>query len=367
MSVIESTKQFAPTGTWAADPVHSNVSFEVAYAGVNTFRGSFTRLHRHARRRPARGLGEGRERRREGRAAERPPPDARLLRRRAVPGDHVQGDRAPRVDDNRVEGKGELTIKGVTQPVSSPARSPAAVDRPVRPRAPRAPARDRDRPHAYGVSWNAPNQSGGNYLGERREAHRRARARQAGGLTMKDPGRFRQPARATRTTRASSARRRGRPEGVEVELWDGLVRPADLRPGSRRRRTGKRPPAPGGLGLGGRDPLRDARVQRLRPRRAEERGRLGVAPEARGGAGEQDGRRRSARARGSSAPCGRRPTCAGSSASRAPASSATSFRSLGPTRGSTEGRLLDGELFERLRLVLETLVRGRRPGRQQPA
>ena len=36
MSVIENTKQFAPTGTWAADPVHSNVSFEIEYAGVNT-------------------------------------------------------------------------------------------------------------------------------------------------------------------------------------------------------------------------------------------------------------------------------------------------------------------------------------------
>ena len=38
MSVIES---IAPAGTWNADPVHSNVSFEVAYAGVNNFRGSF--------------------------------------------------------------------------------------------------------------------------------------------------------------------------------------------------------------------------------------------------------------------------------------------------------------------------------------
>ena len=42
MSVAESTKQFAPAGTWAADPVHSNVSFEVVYSGVNAFRGSFT-------------------------------------------------------------------------------------------------------------------------------------------------------------------------------------------------------------------------------------------------------------------------------------------------------------------------------------
>src|SRR3954452_24114172 len=39
MSTIET---FAPAGTWAADPVHSNVSFEVGYAGVNNFRGGFT-------------------------------------------------------------------------------------------------------------------------------------------------------------------------------------------------------------------------------------------------------------------------------------------------------------------------------------
>src|SRR3954462_15759820 len=38
MSTIET---FAPAGTWTADPVHSNVSFEVGYAGVNDFRGGF--------------------------------------------------------------------------------------------------------------------------------------------------------------------------------------------------------------------------------------------------------------------------------------------------------------------------------------
>src|SRR5205823_6615920 len=44
MSVIESTRTFAPAGTWSADPVHSNVSFEVGYAGVNDFRGSFREI-----------------------------------------------------------------------------------------------------------------------------------------------------------------------------------------------------------------------------------------------------------------------------------------------------------------------------------
>ena len=40
MSTITTTKS-APAGTWSADPVHSHVSFEVAYAGTNTFRGGF--------------------------------------------------------------------------------------------------------------------------------------------------------------------------------------------------------------------------------------------------------------------------------------------------------------------------------------
>src|SRR5882762_7048473 len=43
MAVIESTTQkFAQAGSWNADPVHSNVSFEIVYAGVNDFRGGFT-------------------------------------------------------------------------------------------------------------------------------------------------------------------------------------------------------------------------------------------------------------------------------------------------------------------------------------
>ena len=41
MSTLESTT-LAPTGTtWAADPVHSSVAFEVEYAGGSTFVGGF--------------------------------------------------------------------------------------------------------------------------------------------------------------------------------------------------------------------------------------------------------------------------------------------------------------------------------------
>ena len=41
MSTITTPKKTAPAGTWSADPVHSHVSFEIAYAGTNTFRGGF--------------------------------------------------------------------------------------------------------------------------------------------------------------------------------------------------------------------------------------------------------------------------------------------------------------------------------------
>ena len=41
MSTLESTT-LAPAGTtWVADPVHSDVAFEIEYSGVSTFRGSF--------------------------------------------------------------------------------------------------------------------------------------------------------------------------------------------------------------------------------------------------------------------------------------------------------------------------------------
>ena len=163
MSTI--AKQSIPTGTWAADPVHSNVSFEVAYAGTNTFRGSFRDFTAT--------LADGRL---EGAAkvASVDVKDEQLNGHLQTP-DFFDGERFPevafratelrRLEDNRVEGKGELTIKGTTQPVElegviagEPSTDPfgrerlglkleTSIDR-----------------TQYGVSWNAPNQSGGDYV-----------------------------------------------------------------------------------------------------------------------------------------------------------------------------------------------------------
>jgi polyisoprenoid-binding protein YceI len=172
MSVTESTKQFAPAGTWAADPVHSNVSFEVEYAGVNAFRGGFKEF-------TAVLTAGGDEASLEGSAkvASVDVKDDQLNGHLQAP-DFFDGERFPeiafratelrRLEDGRVEGKGELTIKGVTKPIELTGKIAAepVTDPFGRERLGLSLETSIDRNH-YGVSWNAPNQSGGgNYLAD---------------------------------------------------------------------------------------------------------------------------------------------------------------------------------------------------------
>ena len=69
-----------------------------------------------------------------------------------------------RLEDNRVEGKGELTIKGTTQPIQlEGVIAGPSVDVGGRERLGLKLETSIDRTQ-YGVSWNAPNQSGGDYV-----------------------------------------------------------------------------------------------------------------------------------------------------------------------------------------------------------
>jgi len=167
MSVTETTKKFAPAGTWAADPVHSNVSFEVRYSGVNNFRGSFTDFQAVLTGGEAATL-EG-----TAKVASVDVKDEQLNGHLQTP-DFFDASRYPeiafratslqRLDGDRVEGSGELTIKGVTQPVKlSGTLSEPATDPFGRERLGLQLETSIDRTQ-YGVSWNAPNQSGGDYL-----------------------------------------------------------------------------------------------------------------------------------------------------------------------------------------------------------
>jgi polyisoprenoid-binding protein YceI len=156
MSTVSPTKT-APAGSWSADPVHSNLSFEVAYAGTNTFRGSF---HDYSA-----GLKDGVL---EGTAkvASVDVKDEQLNGHLQTP-DFFDADRFPEITFRTSDLEhGELTIKGVTRPVSIAASvSEPNVDPFGRERVGITLEATVDR-NEFGVSWNAPNQGGGNYLGD---------------------------------------------------------------------------------------------------------------------------------------------------------------------------------------------------------
>jgi polyisoprenoid-binding protein YceI len=168
MSTLESTTTLAPAGTtWAADPVHSNVSFEVEYAGVSTFRGGFRDFDATL---------EGSTLAGSARVASVDVKDEQLAGHLQSP-DFFDAERHPEItfrtdhltlaEDGSVTGAGELAIKGVTRPITLEGRlsSAPSIDPFGRERLGLTLATAIDR-NEFGVAWNAPNQSGGNYLGD---------------------------------------------------------------------------------------------------------------------------------------------------------------------------------------------------------
>src|SRR5215813_936643 len=113
-AVIES---IAPAGTWNADPVHSTVGFEVGYSGVSTFRGSFREFEATL---DGAGLSGS------AKVGSVDVKDDQLNGHLQSP-DFFDAQRYPEIefkatelrklDGGKLEGNGELTIKGVTQPV----------------------------------------------------------------------------------------------------------------------------------------------------------------------------------------------------------------------------------------------------------
>ena len=156
MSTI-TTEKFAPAGSWSADPVHSHISFEVAYAGTNTFRGGFRDYAATLKD----GVLEG-----SAKVLSVDVKDEQLNGHLLTP-DFFDAERFPEISFRTSDlQQGELTIKGVTRPVAISATvSEPNVDPFGRERVGIKLETSVDR-HAFGVSWNAPNQGGGNYLGD---------------------------------------------------------------------------------------------------------------------------------------------------------------------------------------------------------
>ena len=169
MSVIETTKEIAPAGTWVADPAHSSIAFEVVHSGISTFRGGFADYDAT--------LVGGEEPSLSGsaRVASVTVSDENLTGHLQSP-DFFDAQRFPEIafeadeltrrENGDVEAHGSITIRGVTQPVeltgrvSDPvtdaygnerlgARLEAAIDR-----------------TKFGIAWNAPLPGGGNVLAD---------------------------------------------------------------------------------------------------------------------------------------------------------------------------------------------------------
>ena len=156
MSTITTSKT-APAGSWSADPVHSNVSFEMDYAGTNIFRGGFHEYSAGVHD----GVLEG-----SAKVASVDVKDEQLNGHLQTP-DFFDAERFPDITFRTSDLEhGELTIKGVTRPVAIAASvSEPNVDPFGRERVGITLEAKVDR-NEYGISWNAPNQGGGNYLGD---------------------------------------------------------------------------------------------------------------------------------------------------------------------------------------------------------
>ena len=291
-----SPTETAPAGTWSADPVHSHVSFEIAYAGTNTFRGGF---HEYTATLED-GVLEG-----AAQVASVDVKDEQLNGHLHTP-DFFDAERFPEISFRTTDLEhGELTIKGVTRPVTIAASVSRAERRSLRPRARRHHARGERRPQRVRRQLERA-EPGRRQLPRRRRHHQgRPGARAGRRADDADPRRLRQPAGKLVQHEPPAGCARGRAGRRRARALGGTRRAAALRRGPRGRRA--RVGAPPARGLGGRrrDPLLDSRVQRLGSGRPQERGRLGVPPEARSASCATSRSRSSARAPASSAPSGR--------------------------------------------------------------
>jgi polyisoprenoid-binding protein YceI len=161
-AVIDS---IAPAGTWNADPVHSTVGFEIGYSGVSTFRGSFRDFEATL---------DGSSLSGSAKVASVDVKDEQLNGHLQSP-EFFDSERYPEItfkatelnrgDDDHVTAKGELTIKGVTHPITleGTVSGTSATDPFGREGIGLTLESEIDRTE-YGINWNAPNTSGGDYL-----------------------------------------------------------------------------------------------------------------------------------------------------------------------------------------------------------
>ncbi len=165
MSILSQTRTSLPAGTWQVDPVHSSVGFSVKHMLVANFRGSFGAFAVTLDDEGLRGTVEV-----ASVDVEEPNLNGHLLSPDFFDAERFPQlafrSRAIRLDGETLDIDGELTIKGVTQPVkitgtlSGPVTH--AFDGSERIGLELETVVDRT---AFGLDWNAPLPTGGFAVG----------------------------------------------------------------------------------------------------------------------------------------------------------------------------------------------------------
>jgi polyisoprenoid-binding protein YceI len=162
---MSTTEQLAPTGTWTVDPVHSTAEFAVRHMVVNTFRTTFKTIEATVDL-------DGDQPRILGKVpVESIDITQEGFRAHVLSPEFFDAERHPAItfestgvhvgDDGALTVEGNLTIKGITRPVSAQgAISGPVTDLAGNPRLGVELETVVDR-REFGLDWNAPLPSGG--------------------------------------------------------------------------------------------------------------------------------------------------------------------------------------------------------------
>jgi polyisoprenoid-binding protein YceI len=164
MSTTEQTTQI-PTGTWNLDPVHSSIGFGVSYSGVGTFRGTLADFDAK--------LVDGRV---EGvaKVASVQVDDENLAGHLQSP-DFFDAERHSELrfvsttierDGDRISIQGDLTLRGVTQPVEISGTVTGPLENAYGQQRLGFDVEATINRHDYGIAWNMELPGGGQALGD---------------------------------------------------------------------------------------------------------------------------------------------------------------------------------------------------------
>ena len=266
MSITEQSTTL-PTGTYAADRVHSSVAFRGRVHGDRRVRRHRQRLRRHARgRAPFRLRPASRASRRRTRTSTRHLMSPEFFDAERHPGSSPSRPSSAPVDGSSVELRGRDHDQGHHPARHADRHDRRPDDRPVRQRALRPEARDHDRPHR--VRDQLERRHAERHEGPFRRGHPQGRPLAGeGGVTMRILA-ISGSLRARLAEHLPPAGRRGAALAARhVRALGRAARGAAVRPGRRRRaRPSRRGSAPRRGRVGGRRPDRDARVQLVDPR-----------------------------------------------------------------------------------------------------